>query len=395
MIKPVWPPVFLSLLGLALSPPLARSSEVKITAEFRIDPTGGANQSFVNTTPLSGFCLTWPDRCPAGQFSISTGITGVKTWRKDDDPAQGLLVGVSAEFRDLDVYKDAESHRLKFRLSAHSLRVDKINSGLAFADFSNSQFTYPLGGCNSGGVSRGSSEWIMNHWRLPTAKYYTCRSTYMRDQEKTVTYRPSFGYELIAPNPLLMHSGIYRGELRYTVGAGMDIDYGHNAQMSSDEVVLKFELDVQHQLKVDFPNGTAGRPVVATLEPDGGWQAWQGGRMPPRVRQDVPFRLSMSGPVSVHMLCGQKLGDRCAIASGDDAIPLDVAISVPGAVSDRTHAALTHIPLPIGAETAEPIAASNGSIQSVYSTIHIQSPGPFKPATTYEGQITVVFDAET
>jgi hypothetical protein len=40
MIKPIWLPIFLSIFGLALSPPLARSSEVKITAKFRIDPTG-------------------------------------------------------------------------------------------------------------------------------------------------------------------------------------------------------------------------------------------------------------------------------------------------------------------------------------------------------------------
>jgi hypothetical protein len=192
-----------------------------------------------------------------------------------------------------------------------------------------------------------------------------------------------------------MHSGIYRGEIRYTVGPGQDFDYHNTAKSSSNEIVFKFELDVQHNLKVDFPGGTAGRPVVATLEPDGGWQAWQGGSMPPRVRQDVPFRLSMSGPMSVYMLCGQQLGPRCAIAGGKDAIPLEVAISVPGAMSVRTQAALSRSPLPIGAEAAEPIVATNGNIQFAYSTIHIESPGPFKPATTYEGQITVVFDAGT
>ncbi|WP_250624724.1 hypothetical protein [Pinirhizobacter soli] len=381
---------------LALCVHSAWAVEVPITASFRIDPTGGANQSFKNTTPTSGFCTKWPDRCTNNFFSVATGLTINKIWRATNDPGDALRISIPGEFREVDVSNGTATHRLKFRINAHSLYVERLpgGHGLAFAHFKAGTFSSPGGPCRRGGVSAGNSEYLLNLW-VVRAQPSVCHSTFIYEGPYEVHYIPSLGYELVAPDPLRMHAGIYRGEIRYTVGPGQDFDYHNTAEYSSNEIVFKFELDVQHQLKMDFPGGADGRPVMATLEPDGGWQAWQGGRMPPRVRQDVPFRLSMSGPVSVHMLCGQNLGARCAIASGDDAIPLDVAISVPGAMSERTGAALSHTPLPIGAEAAEPIAATGGNIQFAYSTIHIQSPGPFKPATTYEGQITVVFDAET
>jgi hypothetical protein len=88
------------------------------------------------------------------------------------------------------------------------------------------------------------------------------------------------------------------------------------------------------------------------------------------------------------------MGASCGIADASDTIPLDVRISIPGASNTRAGTAIDHIPLPIGPAEAITLGVGAGSLQGVPATIHITSPGPFKPATTYEGQITLVFDAD-
>jgi hypothetical protein len=378
----------------------AHAVETTITARFRIDPTAGPNQKFQNTTPTSGLCENFPNICSDSLFSIDVGLRGTSTWEAYPGARYDIALRLPGEWRTVSVTDGHESHDLQFRLSHHSLRVVRESGpGFSFAHFSNSSFGYPVGNCQRASASIGGTGTIQNNWSInPTAAichaYYAGVPAVDGPSIISVRYTPSFGYELRAPNPHAMHSGIYTGELRYTVGPDGEIGYDANAAMETSEVVLRFELDVMQEVKVDFPDAVAGRGVYAQLEPRGGWQAWQAGTMPPRAWRDVPFRVSLSGPVRLHMECGVPMGDRCAVTDGAATIPLDVAISVPGLVERRSRTTVDRMRIPVGQAASVDLNAAHSHVQNQPSLIHISTPGPFKAGATYAGPITLVFDAD-
>ncbi|ARP85100.1 hypothetical protein CAL13_01860 [Bordetella genomosp. 9] len=103
----------------------------------------------------------------------------------------------------------------------------------------------------------------------------------------------SIGYELVAPNPLRMASGTYRGEHTFTIGPGGDFDFGDRATVERSSIVIALELFVHHQFELHLPPGSDR----AVLEPPGGWGAWlNSGRRPTKIFRDVPFSFTTSTP---------------------------------------------------------------------------------------------------
>jgi hypothetical protein len=380
---------------------VSRASTVEITADFKIDPAG-RNTKFVNTTPTTGLCHSWPENCRGEYFSVDTGLRGTKRWERNEDHGYGLKLGIPGAPRKVTVRRGTESHALTFRITGHSLRAERIagEGGLAFSHFGG-RFSLPTGNCSSGGTSKGNTEYIANMWVVKTATDSACETSYIHDTPRTVRYVPSIGYELISPNPLAMHSGTYTGSLTYSVGPGKEFDYFYNAEGFDPELVLNFTLTVQHDLKIDFPGSTQGHPVIANLEPPGGWVAWQGhSATPPRLIRDLAFRLSLSGPLKVYLSCEDAVGERCAIRREDDLVPFDVSMTLPGAHTSDGHQPIVRTKLPTTAGQALVLEPQAGYLNAMSSLLHFATDkeGTARvmqhPGSTYEGAVTMIFDAD-
>lgn len=122
-----------------------------------------------------------------------------------------------------------------------------------------------------------------------------------------------YGYELRTPNPLGMSAGEYRGTLSYSIGPGLDFDFGDVMVVDDNIVTFNFILQVEHILTVTLPPG--GNRVE--LLPEGGWQAWLNrGRQPSRLFRDQTFSIFASGRFKMNLECGLAIGNTCGLRNG-------------------------------------------------------------------------------
>ncbi|OWY39585.1 hypothetical protein CEK28_07910 [Xenophilus sp. AP218F] len=135
-------------------------------------------------------------------------------------------------------------------------------------------------------------------------------------------------YEMEAPDPLKLENGKYTGSLTYTIGPNQDFDFGDNATVSPASQKINFELTVEHELKVSYPE--SGRHVL--LEPPGGWQVWlQQGRPATGLLREVPFSIASSGNFSVRLECQYNISTHCGIAnSKKTVVPVVTRLSMEG-----------------------------------------------------------------
>lgn len=90
------------------------------------------------------------------------------------------------------------------------------------------------------------------------------------------------------------------GSLASPVGPGDDIDFWPNSPPNQREVLLRFELKVEHELAVNFSEGS---PKVS-MAPIGGWQQWsEHDRKPARLQAELPFTLTSSTDFIVKLRC--------------------------------------------------------------------------------------------
>jgi len=64
----------------------AVAADITFTAEFKPSVENPANNRFVNTTPLSGYCVEFPNQCVSnGTFSVSLPIGQIAyDWRPSE-----------------------------------------------------------------------------------------------------------------------------------------------------------------------------------------------------------------------------------------------------------------------------------------------------------------------
>ena len=191
---------------------------------------------------------------------------------------------------------------------------------------------------------------------------------------------------------------MYRGQTTYQVGPGADFDFGNDvSNLNTSNLTINFELDVVHAFVIDFPAGS--ERVV--LEPPGGWTQWLNNkRLPERLYRDLPLRIWSSGPFTVHTRCEYPLGSQCAIRNdaNDHQVPVQVALTLPSVILHNGQP-VTRLPLPVGEATAIELEATQPALNrggSLHFQVdkHAVSEMTRYPGARYEGDVTVVFDAD-
>lgn len=372
------------------------AAEMLISAEFRPSALDPGRNTFTNTTPPGQYCGWKPEYCKRlNSYVVDLPINIVaKTYVKGPEPRKRFYVGLPGPSRVVASNEAGNSIEVDVMISS-------LSGQLSPGGRSNPVFTsYPSGGC-SYVYTAGGTAWTRFGWnvRSPGAPA-PCHSV---GQDGSAGFTRVYasqvlglGLTVIAPSPLGMDNGVYRGQLRYTVGGlGSDIDFGDDVQMTDEVLVMHFEFRVQHDFKVERAAGTD----TVVLQPENGWRDWiERGRPPSSLRQELPFLMTSSGNFNVRLECERQVGTRCAIRSesGEDA-ELDVSMTVPGLYDAGTGARVVDFPLSAG--SVPPEFQVSEYIQNRPSRLGFSISGdPLRrmldmPGSLWRGDVTVIFDA--
>ncbi len=367
----------------------ASAVEIDLKLRYRGDHSG----RFENITPPVDFCLIWPHRCQAA-LSLSA-IDLPITYQKDniggDRDIRNRHYIKMPSVRNVDVINDSgRSYRLSFAFTTLSQRLNFLSGTMG---------ALGVGGCLhlSSGRDRSKVQylWQLNRPMSPDACYDNDPASF-GPASVSVAY---FGseYRLVMPRPVGMPQGIYRGSVEYSIGPGGDFDLGNAVTNLSDtRLTINFELDVQHDLYLEFPAGSDR----AVLEPKGGWMAWLGGRgTPGKLYRDLPLRIWTTGPVRVYKRCEYELGDQCGIReSAGHLVGVDVSVTLPTGLQ-HNGSPIDRLAIP----TRQPAALLLEPVSTVWrqpGQLHFEVAGSnvppmlAHPGSHYEGLVTVVFEAE-
>ncbi|MFJ2481090.1 hypothetical protein ACIOWE_12510 [Pseudomonas sp. NPDC087598] len=309
-------------LCLVMATPAIEAASREIRALFQPDSSQPNKNVFVNKTPNSGYCATYPAQCSDNNmFSIQLPVrfNDIRTLKPNDS----IDVRVPANWRQLTV-TNAETGDAEMV----EVRIIGIGSQYVLSDaaYTLTGETDPLEGhrklwaegswvnasapCLYSGVGAYGDNRYRFFWKAPVEA--ACSKTAAFTIPSMYFDTLDFAYELRTPNPLRMSSGLYTGSMTYSMGPSGDFSLGPLMDPDDGILNLDFVLDVQHTLKVDLPPG--GNRVV--LEPEGGWMRWiDSGKKPIKIYRDQIFYLSASSRFKVMMLCNSFGGPRCNLRS--------------------------------------------------------------------------------
>nr|WP_199065943.1 hypothetical protein [Chromobacterium sp. ASV5] len=393
----------------------AQAADMNITAEFKPSVLAPQRNQFVNTTKQAGFCISYPDLCISGlkaftlDFPIGLSYGAIKA--KETNPRRGAYIKVPSAFRNVTVTNAATGQRatLRFRISAFASRYELQKPAWEIVGLPSTQWVaaHPeLWGGNSWTIPGSpcvrqlqwgmvSTSWAAAVWGYPEGVGACGKLPVYAINGGMTMSALGLMYEMEAPDPLKLDNGKYTGNLTYTIGPNQDFDFGDNATVSPASQKINFELTVEHELKVNYPENS--RRVL--LEPPGGWQAWlQQGRPATGLLREVPFSIASSGNFSVRLECQYRQGSDCGIANSQNTVtPVKTALSVEGARVKSSGA------------NAEKVTLSNAAGGVVFSSRFLSaarrsrlhfSVAPADAAKmarragdVYRGTITVIFDA--
>ena len=261
--------------------PAANALTQDISALFRPDPSKPNENTFLNTTPISGYCADRPSDCRAtGMFSVRLRLSAntiSPIQANHEDPRQGAMFKVPASWRPVQVTHTGtgEIETVEVRWSGFGSRqlfsnsvIELVGGGASVwgahrALWSGLEWVYAPLPCQYSGVSLYNITSYAFFWKVPTEG--VCGKT-ARYLIPAMSYNYlDFAYELRTPNPLKMSSGQYTGSLTYSVGPGQDIDMGDVMIPNDSALTLNFKLDVEHTLKVEVPPGGNRVELVLSL----------------------------------------------------------------------------------------------------------------------------------
>lgn len=340
-------------LALALGMSTAQAASHEIRALFQPDSSQPGKNVFVNQTPNSGYCATYPEQCvDNSMFSIQLPVRFNSTFTLP--PNWGVGIKVPANWRRLTVTNTdtMETETVDVRITgfgSNYVLSQPAHELVGVSDplighqwlWEGSSWVYASAPCLYSGVGAYTPTSYRFFWKAPVEA--SC-------VKKTLATIPSMyfdtldiAYELRTPNPLGMSSGLYTGSLNYSLGAGGDFDMGTSFQPDDSNLTLDFVLDVQHTLKVDLPPG--GNKV--SLEPEGGWAPWiDSGRKPKRIFRDQPFYISASSRFKVMLLCDSLGGPYCRLGSPQgNSVQVKVAMTLPAGIAGPSGGPVTNTPL--------------------------------------------------
>ena len=328
--------------------PAANALNQDISALFRPDASKPQENTFLNTTPVSGYCADHPSECRATRmFSIRLPLTFSSNGpipMTPGDVRRGAMFKVPAGWRAVEVTHSGtgETETVEIRLSGLGSEyrlpvsvVQLVGGGVSITRAHqllwNSSWVYAPQPCLYSGVGWPGDRYYRFFWKTPVEG--TCAKTAQLSIPSLGYAYLDFAYELRTPNPLGMSSGQYTGSLTYSVGPGQDFDMGDVMLPSDSALTFNLKLDVEHTLKVEVPPG--GNRVE--LVPQDGWQAWlNSGRKPTRLFRDQRFHISASSRFKMGLECEHISGNTCAItetATGH-AVPVDVSVTLPDGLTD-------------------------------------------------------------
>lgn len=375
----------LSLAG-SMSGALA---DVNITARY-------LNNKLENTTPLGGHCLLFV--CNNGRVSVSLPITYSR-----EVVRYGLVIEERFSLqlppaRTIRLTSDAgDEVELKFRTPNIAIRVrgERLSGTIPPNDGM-------TGGCIAAQTIPAEGNIYHGLWNVfnpdSPGLCYTNRGAGGSPTTFNLTMDNfSIGYELIVPQPLRARGGTYRGSIDYSVGEQGDFGLGTKVtNLSTSSVRINFELEVVQQLHLEFP-ANSDRVL---LEAEGGWRRWLGGGpAPQRLSREMSFRLSSSGSLGVYMNCEHTLGDACGIRNqrNGHTVPLAVLLTLPPSMQQAS-GAVQKVPIPV--DSAMPLLLeSDRPVSNQPARIRFETaPGAVaemvaNPGDTYQGNVTIVFDA--
>ena len=391
----------------------ANAATMNITAEFSPDIHNPKNNEFINTTPISGFCAKWPTYCTKNVLSIETNLKTrqqyiIKAW---DSDRNSVFFGFPSNYKVVDVVnnKTGERSTLKFRIAGFSAR----NWNASNSNWSGTWGYYPPAPCISGGTSIGAGDWIQFAWAINEKKDVHCVMYSKIDRNANISFDEiSYAYELIAPNPLGMGSGIYTGSFKLGVGPSKDIDFGDNFIANDDSLDVSFTLTVNHELKV---TPTPGATDV-TLYPcyygsacskdsaEKNWERWMVTNIPPQKMSGLSrFNISSSGTFTVYMMCGNgsaQSADSCPMISNksNTVVPVKALLTLPGNITDQTGQSVVNKPLYTGKDisrnrfiTSSFGIAQPGQVDFVIDKKDIGEMLKSRP-DSWTGNVTLMFD---
>ena len=406
----------------ALTVESAIGATMDISASFRPDPSKPHENKFTNDTPVSGHCAQQPEFCKEqGLFSLLVPIefqSIAPILAGHADRRKGAMFKVPADWRRLTIRKadgQPETSEVEVRIVSIGGRYilpdtaqNLVGEGSPSNDHSvwhrrlwgGTDWTWaPPAPCmGSGGGMYVQPAWRTFFWLTPTSGECAAIAGY---RIETFRYdQVQIGYELRTPDPLHMSSGIFIGDLTYSVGPGMDFDMGDIMHPSDSTLTLSFTLNVEHTLKVDIPPG--GNKVV--LEPAGGWQNWlQHGRKPVRLFRDQVFNISASSRFKMQIDCEIPGLYDCMIRDpvSQRAVLVELNVTLPDGLTDLAGVPVKRRRLVrVGQEEEQKYQALNYvnnrpgilhfEVASEYMDYMLQ-PGV---AARYTGNIVVIWDSE-
>lgn len=324
---------------------LAQSEDLTITASFKPSILAPQRNQFVNTTAASGFCADYPSECAGKAFSIKFPVVwsygAMKA--KETNPRQAAYAKVPSTFRNVAMVNTATGLRtmLRFRVSGFAMGYILTKSAAEIVGmpsdkwleahgvlWGGTNWARPPSPCTKLTVfGYVSQAWMKSIWGYPEGAD-ACVKLPAYAIDGLQMWNAGLMYELETPDPMMLDNGKYTGSLSYSIGKNQDFDFGDNATVNASSQKINFELTVEHELKVNYPESSHR----VLLEPPGGWQVWQQqGRPATGLLREVPFSLASSGNFSVRLECQYNMATHCGIANSKMTVfPVVTKISIEG-----------------------------------------------------------------
>ncbi|MGH8329590.1 MAG: hypothetical protein ACRER3_21150 [Pseudomonas fluorescens] len=397
---------YLGLL-LALAVPSAEAANQEIRALFQPDPSQPHKNVFLNKTPNSGYCASYPSECATNNmFSIRLPTRFDST--RAIEPGEGVPLKVPANWRQLTVTNaqtlETELVEVRiigigseFHLSDSAANLTGVTDNLEGHQklWSSSSWVYAPPPCQYSGVGAYGTHSYRFFWKAPQEAYCVKVAAFRIPSMYFNTL--DFAYELRTPNPLGMSSGLYTGAISYTMGSGADFDFGPYMVPDDGSLTLDFVLDVQHTLKVDLPPG--GNRIA--LEPEGGWQPWLNtGRIPNRLYRDQAFHISASSRFKMFLQCNTP--GACFLFSDPptSAAKMNISVTLPRGLTDTSARPVVRQEL-LPSESAAVVFQPGMYVDNKQGTLHFDMDKKSIEAILkrdrekhYSNTIVVVFDSE-
>lgn len=391
----------------------ALAADVRFTAEFKPSVLTPEKRSFVNTTPISGYCTIFPAECGNGRFTVALPLGTIRfaDLAPKASPRESVYFRFPSEYVDVAVRHvlTGEPATVRFRVSVYSstYRIDGLNgvAGDALSAHSTlwehgTRWVSAPDPCTYQGVATYGWDYYIFAWGTPPSTRGTpCVKRPARTIAATENFRlsdHSIAYELVTPSPFAMKNGVYKGTHVLLLGPQGDFDFGDKAIIARSSVELEFELTVEHQFLISMPDAAKR----AVLEPPRGWTEWlAGGQAPTRLSRDLIFFLSLSAPLKVNLSCASSDGRQCHLENGlGDRVPYSVALSMPGIVTNDAQP-VSRLEMTTG--QSRWLGPANGFVANARSWIHVEAGEQSvaemikHPGSKYADVFTLTFDAQT